>query len=118
MKKIDKLVANESGKFDTYVTTTEFPTPNMSDASMAWHDAALEESKRLLSCARSKRNEETFDQEGSEKAFIFARELLELGNVLKACPGIDTEVAAEIRRMCIDRIIRISELTRDFCGPR
>lgn len=115
-ERLKTLVAHDSGKFDPYVPGSQFPTPSMSSASMAWHDAALEESARLLECAKNCREDiENMSSETCEMLYRYARELQELSMILKMCPGIENEVAAEIRRTCINRIIRINELSKDQC---
>lgn len=115
-ERLKTLVAHDSGRFDPYMPEPQFPTPSMSSASMAWHDAALEESQRLLECARDCQDDnENMSSERCETLFKYARELQELSTVLKVCPGIENEVAAEIRRICINRIIRINELSKDQC---
>ena len=87
---------------------SEMPTPVISEASKIWCHAADELSQKLVECAKHERaSSDVLDVESVEKAFRLAYELLKLRDIMESLPLLNAEMATNMRRSCISRIIQI-----------
>lgn len=90
------------------------PTPTISSTSIAWSDAAQEQSRKLLKLAvRLRGSSDLGAASRSEEAYKGAKELVDIACILSCCPSLEPELGTLIRTNCIQRIINLAEIWRD-----